>query len=84
MGLGDVGTPVTPSDGYDGEFGGDDGTSDSGCYFFGALDTETDVPGDQLFKPYIITSIRDAHGSRDKSTHPSKSPTATKALNLVR
>jgi len=39
----DVGTPVTTTNGDDGEFGGDDGTSDSGGYFLGALDTETDV-----------------------------------------
>jgi hypothetical protein len=43
MGIGDVGTPVPSSNGDDGELGGDDGTSDGGSDFLGALDTETDV-----------------------------------------
>ncbi len=38
-----MGTPVTTTNGNDGELGGDDSTSDSGGYFLGALDTETDV-----------------------------------------
>lgn len=43
MRLTKVGTPVTSSDGQDGEFGDDDGSSDGGCDFFGGLDTETNV-----------------------------------------
>lgn len=43
VGLSDVGTPVTATDGDDGELGGDDGTTDGGSDFLGALDTETDV-----------------------------------------
>jgi hypothetical protein len=38
-----VGTPVTSSDGDDGELGDDDGSADSGSDFLGGLDTETDV-----------------------------------------
>jgi hypothetical protein len=41
--LSNVGTPVTSSNGNDRELGGDDGTSDGGSDFLGALDTETDV-----------------------------------------
>lgn len=43
MWLSNVRAPVTSSDGDDGEFGGDDGTSDGGSDFLGALDTETNV-----------------------------------------
>jgi hypothetical protein len=43
VGLGDVSTPVSSSDGDDGELGGDDGTSDGGSDLLGALDTESDV-----------------------------------------
>jgi len=38
-----VGTPVTSSDGDDGELGDDDGGADGGCDFLGGLDTETNV-----------------------------------------
>jgi hypothetical protein len=41
--LSNVRTPVTSSDGDNGEFGGDDGTSDGGSDFLGTLDTETNV-----------------------------------------
>jgi len=41
--LGNVGTPVSSSDGDNGELGDDDGTSDGGSDFLGALDTESDV-----------------------------------------
>jgi len=43
MGLSQVGSPVTSSDWHDGEFGEDDGSSDGGSDFLGALDSETDV-----------------------------------------
>ena len=39
----DLVTPVTSSDGDDGELGKNDGATNSGCDFFRALDTETDV-----------------------------------------
>ena len=38
-----IGTPVTTTDGQDGEFGDDDGGADGGGDFFGGLDAETDV-----------------------------------------
>jgi hypothetical protein len=41
--LTEVVTPVTSSDGDDGELGDDDGSADSGRDFLGGLDTETDV-----------------------------------------
>ena len=43
MRLTESSTPVTPSDGNNGELGEDDSTTDSGGDFLGALDTETDV-----------------------------------------
>ena len=43
MRLTEVGTPVTPSDGDDGELGDDDSGADGSCDFLGGLDTETDV-----------------------------------------
>lgn len=43
MWLTEVGTPVTSSDGQDGQLSDDDGGSDGGCDFLGCLDTETDV-----------------------------------------
>lgn len=43
MRLTKVGTPVSSSDGDDGELGNDDGSSDGGSDFLGGLDTETDV-----------------------------------------
>lgn len=41
--LTEVGTPVTSSDGDDGELGDDDGGADGSCDFLGGLDTETNV-----------------------------------------
>ena len=41
--LTEVGTPVTSSDGNDGELGDDDGGADGGRDFLGGLDTETNV-----------------------------------------
>lgn len=41
--LSQVGAPVSSTDRDDGELGEDDGTSDGGCDFLGALDSETDV-----------------------------------------
>jgi hypothetical protein len=41
--LTEVGTPVTTSNGHDGELGNDDGGADSSGDFLGGLDTETDV-----------------------------------------
>jgi hypothetical protein len=38
-----VGTPVTTTDGDDGELGDDDGSADGGRDFLGGLDTETNV-----------------------------------------
>ena len=38
-----VGAPVPSSNREDGEFGNDDGGTDSSCDFLGGLDTETDV-----------------------------------------
>ena len=43
MRLTEVGTPVTPSDGDDGELGDNDSGADGSCDFLGGLDTETDV-----------------------------------------
>jgi len=43
VGLTEVGTPVTSSDGNDGELGNDDGGTDGGRDFLGGLDTETNV-----------------------------------------
>lgn len=43
MGLTKGGTPVTSADGDDGELGEDDGATDGGGDFLGALDTKTDV-----------------------------------------
>lgn len=43
MGLTKSRTPVTSSDGDDGELSEDDSTTDGGSDFLGALDTETDV-----------------------------------------
>ena len=43
MRLTKVGTPVTSSYGDNGELGEDDGATDGGGDFLGALDTETDV-----------------------------------------
>jgi hypothetical protein len=43
MRLTEVGTPVTTSDGKDGELGDDDGGADGGCDFLGGLDAETNV-----------------------------------------
>ena len=41
--LTEVGTPVTTTDGHDGELGDDDGGADGSCDFLGGLDAETDV-----------------------------------------
>lgn len=38
-----VGTPVTATDGDNGELGDDDGSADGSCDFLGGLDAETDV-----------------------------------------
>jgi hypothetical protein len=43
MGLTESGTPVTATNRDNGELGKDDGTTDSGGNFLGALDTKTDV-----------------------------------------
>lgn len=43
MGFSNVVTPVTPSYGNDGKLGDNDGTSDSGCYFLGALHSQSNV-----------------------------------------
>ena len=43
MGFTELGTPVTSSDGDDGELCEDDGTTDGGCDFLRALDTQTDM-----------------------------------------
>lgn len=43
VGLSEGSTPVSSSDGDDGELSEDDGASDGGGDFLGALDTETDV-----------------------------------------
>jgi hypothetical protein len=72
--LGNVRTPVTSSNGNDGELGDDNGTSDGGSDFLGALDTESDVSDIRGLFLFLIAS----------PTYPSKSPTATKALNRVR
>ncbi len=41
--LSDLVTPVSSSDGNDGQFGQDDGTTDSGRYLFGALHSQTNM-----------------------------------------
>jgi len=41
--LGNVRAPVTSSNGNDGELGDNNGTTDGGSDFLGALDTESDV-----------------------------------------
>lgn len=56
------GTPVTPTDGNDGEFGEDDGATDGGSNFLGALDTETDVTvevtdGDESLETRTLTGL---------------------------
>ena len=43
VGLSKVGSPVSSTDWHDGEFGEDDGATDGGSDFLGALDPETDV-----------------------------------------
>jgi len=43
VGFTEVGSPVTTTNRDDGELGEDDGTTDGGGNFLGALDTETDV-----------------------------------------
>ncbi len=43
MGLGDMRTPVTSSDGDDGQFGDNDSSANGSCDFLGTFDTETDV-----------------------------------------
>lgn len=43
MGLSELVAPVSSADGDDGDFGGDDGTTDGGGDFLGALDSESDV-----------------------------------------
>ena len=43
VGLTEVGAPVTPTDGNNGELREDDGTADGSRDFLGALDTKTDV-----------------------------------------
>ena len=43
MRLTKVGTPVTTTDGDDGELGNDDGGADGSGDFLGSLDAETDV-----------------------------------------
>lgn len=39
----DLVTPVSSSDGNDGQFGQDDGATDSGSYLFGALHSQTNM-----------------------------------------
>lgn len=80
--LSNVRTPVTSSDGDDGEFGGDDGTSDGGSDFLGALDSETNVSKEDVVS--ARTPERESTCTVRSFTHPSKSPTATAALNRVR
>jgi hypothetical protein len=41
--LTEVGTPVTTTDGKNGELGDDDSGTNGSCDFFGGLDTETNV-----------------------------------------
>ena len=43
MGLSDLVTPVSTTDRDDGELGQDDCSTDSSGYFFGALDTKTNM-----------------------------------------
>lgn len=43
MGLTQVGTPVTTTNGDDAQLGDDDGGTDSGGNLLGGLDTQTDV-----------------------------------------
>jgi len=99
-----VRTPVTSSNGNDGELGVDDGTSDGTGNFLGTLHTETDVSACQQSYDGIGSQGRTVQENSGPSsnhllsrcfpglplvpllepkTHPSKSPTATKAWNLV-
>lgn len=41
--LTEVGTPVTTTNGHNGELGDDNGSTDGGGHFLGGLDTETNV-----------------------------------------
>jgi hypothetical protein len=43
VGVSEVGTPVTTTDGENGELGNDDGSTDGSRDLLGGLDTETDV-----------------------------------------
>ena len=43
VGLSEVGTPVSTTDGEDGKLGNDDGSADGGSNFLGGLDSETNV-----------------------------------------
>ena len=61
MGFTEGSTPVTSSDGDNGELGKDDGAADSSCDFLGALDAETDMTvevsnGDERLEPGTLTS----------------------------
>lgn len=67
------GTPVTSSDGDDGELGEDDSTTDGGRDFLGALDTQTDVAvevtdGDESLETGALTGtslLLDGHDLHD-------------------
>jgi hypothetical protein len=61
VGLTEVSTPVTSPDRDDRELGENDGATDGGRNFFGALDTETDVAikvadGDESLETSALTS----------------------------
>lgn len=73
VGFSDVRTPVTSTSRDDGEFGDDHGTTDGRRDFLGTLDT----------KPNMTTSCQPLSRGKCSGTYPSKSPTATKALNRV-
>lgn len=60
VGLSELVTPVTTTNGDDGKFGEDDGTTDGGSDFLGALDTESDVSieisdGDECLEAGTLT-----------------------------
>ena len=73
MRLTKVGTPVTSSYGDNGELREDDGATDGGGDFLGALDAETDVAvevtnGDERLKAGALTGARlllDGHDLHD-------------------
>lgn len=60
VGFSEVGSPVSSTDGDDGQLGEDDGSTDGGSDFLGALDSETDVSGtvsddDESLEPGPLT-----------------------------